>query len=129
MFRVCSVVRGAKDKRSYGRQADEIQLDFGIFKILYRLSYLEFYFFDISAMLLILLEVCFSLLFANKAYFRMRFVVCKILSPFFHVDPYCWVLVYLMIKNWWIVEKKLRSFWDFHEEYTFTAVMTGMTFN
>ena len=66
-----------------GRLADKLQMDFEIFKILYRLNYLEFYFVDISAMLLIVLEVHFSLLFSNKAYFRVCFVVLKILSPFF----------------------------------------------
>ena len=34
-------------------------------------------------MLLIVLEVYFSLLFSNKAYFRVCFVVCKMQSPFF----------------------------------------------
>ena len=33
-------------------------------------------------MLLIVLEVHFSLLFSNKAYFRVYFVVCKIQLPF-----------------------------------------------
>ena len=56
---------------SYGKLADEIRLDFVILKILYRLNYLDFYFDDISVMLLIVLEVHFSLLFSNKAYFRM----------------------------------------------------------
>ena len=69
--------------RLAGRLADKLQMDFEIFKILYRLNYLEFYFVDISAMLLIVLEVHFSLLFSNKAYFRVCFAVHKILSPFF----------------------------------------------
>ena len=34
-------------------------------------------------MLLIVLEVNFSLLFSNKVYFRMCFVTCKTQSPFF----------------------------------------------
>ena len=38
-------------------------------------------------MLLIVLEVHFSLLFSNKAYFRVCFVVCKIWSPFFSCRP------------------------------------------
>ena len=72
-----------------GRQADEIRLDFEILKILYRLNYLDFYFVYSSAMLLIVLEVYFSLLFSNKADFRVCFVARKIRSPlFFHVDPY-----------------------------------------
>ena len=49
------------------RLADEIRLDFEILKILYRLNYLDFYFVYSSAMLLIVLEVHFSLLFSNKA--------------------------------------------------------------
>ena len=46
-----------------GRLADEIWLDFEIFKILYRLNYLEFHFVDSSAMLLIVLEVHLSYTF------------------------------------------------------------------
>ena len=46
-----------------GRLADEIWQDFEIIKILY---WLEFYFVDISAMLLIVLEMHFNLLFSNK---------------------------------------------------------------
>ena len=52
-----------------GWQADETQLDYEIFKIPYRLNYLDFYFVDISSVLLIVLEVHFSLLFSNKMYF------------------------------------------------------------
>ena len=61
---------------SYGwhayRQADEIRLDYEILKILYtgQTILLNFYFVYSSAMLLIMLEVHFSLLFSNKAYFR-----------------------------------------------------------
>ena len=54
-----------------GQLADEIRVDFEIFKILYRLNYLAFHFVDISTMLLIVLEVHFNLLFSNKAYFRV----------------------------------------------------------
>ena len=74
--------------RLAGRLADEIWLDLEIFKILYMLNYLDFYFVDISAMLLIVLEAHFSLLFSNKAYFRVYFVVRKIWRHFFHVNPY-----------------------------------------
>ena len=63
--------------------ADEIGLDFEILKILYRLNYLDFYFVYSSAMLLIVLEVHFSLLFSNKADFRVCFVARKIRSPLF----------------------------------------------
>ena len=71
-----------------GWQADEIRLDFAIIKNLYRLNYLDFYFVNIIAMLLIVLEVHFILLFSNKAYYRVCFVVCKIRLPFFHVTLY-----------------------------------------
>ena len=60
---------------SYSRLADKIWLDFEIIKILYRLNYLDFYFVDISAMLLIVLEDHFHLLVTNKAYFRVCFVL------------------------------------------------------
>ena len=66
-----------------GRLADEIWQDFEIIKILY---WLEFYFVDISAMLLIVLEMHFSLLFSNKTgivYIRVCFLVHKIWSSFF----------------------------------------------
>ena len=75
---------------SYGRQAgrlaDKIGLDFEILKILYRLNYLDFYFVYSSAMLLIVLEVHFSLLFSNKADFRVCFVVRKIRLPLFFMS-------------------------------------------
>ena len=71
---------------SYGRLADEIRLDIEILKILYRLNYLDFYFVYSSAMLLIVLEVHFSLLFSNKAHFRVCFVVRKIRSPLFFMS-------------------------------------------
>ena len=69
-------------------QVDEIKLYFKIFKVLYMLKYLDFYLVNISTMLLIVLEMHFSLLFSNKAYFRLCYVVHKIQSPFFHVNPY-----------------------------------------
>ena len=69
-----------------GRQADEIRLDFEILKILYRLNYLDFYFVYSSAMLLIVLEVQFSLFFSNKADFRVCFVARKIRSPLFFMS-------------------------------------------
>ena len=69
-----------------GRLADEIGLDFEILKILYRLNYLDFYFVYSSAMLLIVLEVHFSLLFSNKADFRVCFVARKIRSPLFFMS-------------------------------------------
>ena len=45
---------------------DRIQLDVDIFKILYRLNCLVFYFVEISAMVSIVLEVHFSLLFLDN---------------------------------------------------------------
>ena len=47
---------------------------------------LGFYFVYSSAKLLIVLEVHFSLLFANKAHFRVRFVVRNIRSPLFFMS-------------------------------------------
>ena len=70
-----------------GRLVDKIWLDFEILKILYRSNYLDVYFVYSSAMLLIVLEVHFSLLFSNKTYFRVCFMVCKIRSPFFMLIP------------------------------------------
>ena len=69
-----------------GRLADEIWLDFEILKILYRLKYLDFYFVYSSTMLLIVLEVHFSLLFSNKADFRVCFAADKIRSPLFFMS-------------------------------------------
>ena len=76
---------GSLAGRQAGRLADEIRLDFEILKILYRLNYLDFYFVYSSAMLLIVLEVHFSLL-SNKADFRVCFVVRKIRSPLFFMS-------------------------------------------
>ena len=47
---------------------------------------LDFYFVYSSAMLLIVSEVHFSLLFSNKADFRVCFVACKIRSPLFFMS-------------------------------------------
>ena len=66
-----------------GWQADEIRLDYAMIKIIYRLNYLDFYFVAIIAMLVIVLEVHFSLLSLKKTYFRVYFMVHKIWSPFF----------------------------------------------
>ena len=76
---------------SYSRQAgwlaDEIWVDFKVFKILYKLNYLDSGFIDISTMLIIVLEVYFSCLFSNKAYFRVCFEVCEVQLPFFMSIP------------------------------------------
>ena len=57
-----SVSYGRQAGRLAGRLTDEIQVDFKILKILYRLKYLDFYFVDMIVMLSILLEVHFSIL-------------------------------------------------------------------
>ena len=69
-----------------GWLADEIRLDFEILKILYRSNYLVFYFVYSSTMLLIVLEVHFSLLFSNKACCRgnlwcIKFI-CHLLTTY-----------------------------------------------
>ena len=91
-----------------GRLADEIGLDFKILKILYRLNYFDFYFVYSSAMLLIVLEVHFSLLFPSNAYFRVCFVVCKIWLPFFS----CWsLLLGTTVPNGAYKLKKINNRW------------------
>ena len=50
------------------------------------LQVLDFYFVYSSAMLLIVLEVYFSLLFSNKADFRVCFVARKIRLPLFFMS-------------------------------------------
>ena len=60
-----------------GRPVEERTLYFKIFKILYRLNHLDFYCGNISTMLLIVLEMHFNLLFSNKPYFRICFMVRK----------------------------------------------------
>ena len=59
-----------------GKLAGELGLDFEIYKIFFRLNYLDFYFVDISAMLLVVLKV-FSRVLLNKVYFKVCFVVQK----------------------------------------------------
>ena len=94
--------------RQAGRLADEIRLDFEILRILYRLNYLDFYFVYSSVMLLIVLEVHFSLLFLTKVCFRMCFVVCKIWLPFFS----CWsLLLGTTVPNGTYKLKKINNRW------------------
>ena len=50
----------------YGMLADEIWMDFEIFKILYTLNYLDFTLFNV----IIVLKVHFSQLSSNKAHFK-----------------------------------------------------------
>ena len=56
-----------------GREADEMQVDFEIFKILYRLSYLSFYFACYHSNVTTVLEFHFSQLLSSKAYFKVCF--------------------------------------------------------
>ena len=63
------VLVGLMVGRQAGRLADEIQLDCKILKVLYKLNYFDFYFVYSNAMLLIVLEVNFSLLFFSVAIF------------------------------------------------------------
>ena len=50
---------------SYCRQADKIQMDFEIFKILYRLNYFDFYFVYYHCNLIVVLEIAFQLTFVK----------------------------------------------------------------
>ena len=60
-------------------------MNFKIFKILYKLNHLKFWFTDINAMLLIVLEVHFSQHFSNNAYLGRILRSVKIgLSLFSH---------------------------------------------
>ena len=75
--------------RQVGWQTKHGSVGFKIFKIFYMLNYLNFYFANITAMLLIVLEVYFSQLVSNEVYFKASFEVRKIWFSFVHVDPYC----------------------------------------
>ena len=68
------------DKQT-GRLAEQIRLDFEIFAIPYRLN--DFYFVDIRVMLLIVLEVRFSLYFSNNAYLGCVLCCVKFSHHFF----------------------------------------------
>ena len=83
-----------------GRQADEIWLDFKILTILYRSNYLDCYFVYSSTMLLIVLEIHFSLLFSNKLYCR----VCNIWQPIFSCQS---LLLGTSVPD----DKKLKCYW------------------
>ena len=61
-----------------GRQADEIQVDFESFKILYRHNYSDF-----QCNVTTVLELHFSRLLSSKAYFKACFEVRKAWLPFF----------------------------------------------
>ena len=70
-----------------GKLADELGLDFEIYEIFFRLNYLDFYFVDISAMLLVVLEG-FSRLLSNKAYFKVFLWCIKVGCHYFHIVLY-----------------------------------------
>ena len=53
---------------AYGKLADRIRVNFKIFEILYRLNYMDLYFIDTSAMLLIVLEVHISWIFVYTVF-------------------------------------------------------------
>ena len=71
---------------SYGKQAGtqvhEIQVEFEIFEILYRLNYSGFYFVYYHCNVTTVLVVHFSWLLSSKAYFKVCFEVQKISSHF-----------------------------------------------
>ena len=73
---------------SYGRLADwladEMQVDFEIFKILYRPNYLYFTSFNI---VMIVLSVHFNWFFSTKAYFKLCIEVQNILVTIFSSIP------------------------------------------
>ena len=73
--------------RQASKQADDIQVDFETFKILYRLHYAAFYFVQYYSNVTTVLELHFSRLLSSKAYFKVCFEVGKIQLPFFHVNP------------------------------------------
>ena len=59
--------------REAGRPADEMQVGFEFFKILYRLNYLGFYFVCYHSNVTTVLELHFSRLLSSKAYFKVCF--------------------------------------------------------
>ena len=74
-----------------------MRVGFEIFKILYRLYYSRSYFVCYHNNVTTVLELHFSRLLSNKAYFKV-FLSAKNLVAIFHVNPYYWVLLaYLMI--------------------------------
>ena len=78
---------------SYGRLAgwlaDEIRVDFKIFKILYRLNYSDFYFIYYCYNVIIVLSMHFNRFFSAKANFKVCIEAQKFLVTIFsHVNPY-----------------------------------------
>ena len=54
-----------------GWLVDEMRVDFEIFKILYRLNYLDFYFVQYCYNVIIVLSMHFNWFFSTKAYFKV----------------------------------------------------------
>ena len=79
---------GREGGRDGGRLADEMQVGFENFKILYRLNYLGFYFVWYHSNVTTLLKLHFSQLLSSKAYFNVFFKCKKFSSHFFHVNSY-----------------------------------------
>ena len=79
---------GSYGREAGGRPADEIQMGFKIFKILYKLNYLGYYFVYYHSNVTTVLELHFSWLLSSKAYFKVCFEVQKIQLPFLYVNPY-----------------------------------------
>ena len=59
--------------REAGQPADEMQVGFEIFKILYRLNYSGFYFVCYHSNVTTVLELHFSWLLSSKTYFKVCF--------------------------------------------------------
>ena len=64
---------GREGGREGGRLADEMRVGCKIFKILYRLNNLGFYFVCYHSNITIVLELHFSQLLSSKAYFKVCF--------------------------------------------------------
>ena len=71
---------------SYSRLANEIWVDIKIFKIFYRLNYLDFYFVNVYCNVINNVKSTFWL-FSNKAYFMVCFEVRKLWLPIFTLIP------------------------------------------
>ena len=72
-----------------GWLADEMRVDFKIFKILYKLNYSDFYLVQYCYNVIMALSMHFNWFFSTKAYFK----VCikaqnNSVTIFFHINPY-----------------------------------------
>ena len=70
-----------------GGHADEIWVNFKIFKILHRLNYLDFYFVKYHCNVTTVLELHFNRLLSSNVYFMACFEVQKFDSNFFMSIP------------------------------------------